>query len=81
MTARSDTREPDRLLTPGETFSLLSVADSSGWALLAQDRIPRPIKIGRRTRWSRRALEEWIADQHKAAQAKQVAHSEKRRDK
>lgn len=58
----------DQLLTPSAAFTLLGLPDSSGWALLAAGRIPRPIKIGRRTRWSRRALERWIAEQHQAAQ-------------
>lgn len=58
----------DRLLTPGEAFERLGLPPSSGWALLAQGRIPRPIRIGRRTRWSERALEQWIREQHQAAQ-------------
>lgn len=59
----------DQLLAPEDAFRLLGVATSSGWALLAAGRIPRPIKIGRRTRWSRRVLEQWIADESSAAQA------------
>lgn len=58
----------DRLLTPQEAFTLLGLPQSSGWALVADGTIPRGIKIGRRTRWSKRALEQWIATQHKAAQ-------------
>ena len=60
----------DQLLTPRETFVLLGLPESSGWAALAQGRIPQPIRIGRRTRWSRRALEGWIQEQHRAAQSR-----------
>jgi len=61
-------QELDRLLTPTETFRVLGLANSSGWAAAAAGRIPRPIRIGRRTRWSARALERWIEEQHQAAQ-------------
>ncbi len=62
-------KKEDRLLTPGEAFSALGLPPSSGWALLARGAIPRPIRLGRRTRWSRRAIEKWIEEQHQAAQA------------
>ena len=47
---------------------MLGLPVSSGWAALQQDRIPRPIRIGRRTRWSMRGLQAWIAEQSAAAQ-------------
>ena len=59
----------ERLLSAGEAFELLGLPPSSGWALLALGRIPRPIKIGRRSRWSRSELGRWIEEQHRAAQA------------
>jgi len=58
----------DRLLTPTEAFRVLGLANSSGWAAASSGRIPRPIRIGRRTRWSARALERWIEEQHVEAQ-------------
>lgn len=64
----SSETQGDRLLTPLEAFAVLGLPPSSGWAELAAGRIPRGIKIGRRTRWSQRALEGWIAEQHAAAQ-------------
>jgi predicted DNA-binding transcriptional regulator AlpA len=59
---------PDRLLTSREAFPMLGLAESSGWAALAEGRIPQPIRIGRRTRWSCRGLQAWIAEQSAAAQ-------------
>ena len=59
----------ERLLSALEAFELLGLAPSSAWALLKAGRIPRPIKIGRRSKWSQRALEQWIEEQHQAAQA------------
>jgi predicted DNA-binding transcriptional regulator AlpA len=47
---------------------MLGLPTSSGWALVAAGRIPQPIKIGRRTRWSQRLLQTWIAEQSEAAQ-------------
>ena len=74
MNSQSVTDEArDRLLTPAEAFSLLGLPSSSGWAAMAQGRIPRPVRIGRRTRWSQRALERWIHEQHQAAQAGELA--------
>lgn len=60
----------DRLLTALESASLLALPESSFWAISADAAagLPRPIKIGRRSRWSRRALEQWIREQHAAAQ-------------
>ncbi len=70
MTHSEETQtQGDRLLAAGEAFALLGVPPSSGWALLAAGKIPRPLKLGRRTRWSRVALEQWIREQHQAAQA------------
>ena len=66
-------KESDRLLTPGEVFSLLVVPPSSGWALLAHDCIPRPIRLGRRTRWSRRARKRRIEDRRQFAQSENHA--------
>lgn len=59
---------PDRLLAAAEAAVLLGLPVSSFWAVLAEGRIPYGVKIGRRTRWSQRALEQWIAEQHQAAQ-------------
>jgi predicted DNA-binding transcriptional regulator AlpA len=64
-----DTDVRDELLDASQAFQMLGLPTSSGWALVARGAIPRGIKIGRRTRWSRRALEQWIQEQHAAAQA------------
>jgi predicted DNA-binding transcriptional regulator AlpA len=68
MLTISDETSPDRLLKPEEAFEMLGLPTSSGWALVAAGRIPQPIKIGRRTRWSQRLLQTWIAEQSEAAQ-------------
>lgn len=60
----------DELLPPAEAAALLGLPISSFFAVVSAGRLPRPIKIGRRARWSRMALEIWIAEQHQAAQTK-----------
>jgi len=67
----SEPHEPDRLLRAEESATMLGLPVSSFWALVADGRIPRGIKIGRRTRWSSRALEQWIAEHHEAAQGRE----------
>lgn len=81
MTARSDTHEPDRLLNAADASALLGLPISSLWALVADGRLPRQIKLGRRSRWSQRALEEWIADQHEAAQAAQASSPQRKEER
>jgi predicted DNA-binding transcriptional regulator AlpA len=60
--------DSDQLLSAAQAFALLGLPTSSGWALLKEGRLPQPVRLGRRTRWSRRALERWIHEQHTAAQ-------------
>lgn len=67
----SETHEPDRLLDAGAAARLLGLPISSLWSLVASGCLPRQIKIGRRSRWSQRALEQWIAEQHEAAQGRE----------
>ena len=65
----SNTNTRDELIDASRAFAMLGLPTSSGWALLARGEIPRGIKIGRRTRLSRKGLEKWIAEQHAAAQS------------
>jgi prophage regulatory protein len=58
----------DRLLGVDDAARLLGLPISSLYALLAEGRVPRPVKIGRRVRWSQAGLEDWIRKQHQAAQ-------------
>ena len=60
----------DKLLSADAAAGMLGLPVSSFWALLADpsQNLPRQIKLGRRSRWSRRALEQWIREQHQAAQ-------------
>ncbi len=69
MGEHADSHVHDRLLRAEESATMLGLPLSSFWALVAEGRIPRGIKIGRRTRWSCRVLEGWIAEQSAAAQA------------
>lgn len=63
-----DQHTHDRLLRVEEAAAMLGLPVSSFWALIASGQIPRGIKIGRRTRWSLRGVEAWIAEQSAAAQ-------------
>ncbi len=73
MGEHADHHAHDRLLRAEESATMLGLPVSSFWALVADGRIPRGIKIGRRTRWSCRVLEEWIAEQSAAAQHQRVS--------
>ena len=68
MSEISEETAHDRLLGPSDAFAMLGLPLSSGWAALRQGRIPQPIRIGRRTRWSCCGLQAWIAEQSVAAQ-------------
>ena len=68
-TENDDCAGGDRLLSVDAAAELLDLPVSSFWQLLARGQLPAGIKLGRRTRWSRRALERWISEQHQAAQA------------
>jgi predicted DNA-binding transcriptional regulator AlpA len=61
-------REAVELLPPADAARLLGLAQSSFFALVAEGALPRPIKIGRRARWARKELENWIQEQHERAQ-------------
>jgi len=51
----------DRLLTFGEARATIGLSKSTVYRLLEQDALPRPIKIGKRTLFSERELQGWIA--------------------
>lgn len=52
------------LLSAKKTAELLSVSKGHFWGLHNSGRLgPLPIRLGRRTLWSRKELEAWIADE------------------
>jgi predicted DNA-binding transcriptional regulator AlpA len=51
----------DRLLTFQEALATLGISKSNAYRLLEQDALPRPVKIGKRTFFSERELQAWIA--------------------
>ena len=73
MSANPEEVPCDRLLKVEEAADMLGLPQSSFWALLAQGAVPRQIKIGRRSRWSSRELQAWIAEQSAAAQREGAA--------
>jgi predicted DNA-binding transcriptional regulator AlpA len=66
--------QKDELLPPADAARTLGLPISSFFYLVSAGELPRPIKIGRRSRWSRRMLEDWIEEQHTAAQAAPHPH-------
>lgn len=59
-----NTYEPsDRLCSLREVLSILSVSRSKLYELLESPDFPRPVKIGRRTHFSEREVQSWIASQ------------------
>ena len=47
------------LLTAGQVGELLGLSARAVWRLLASGALPRPVKLGRATRWRRREIEAW----------------------
>lgn len=52
----------DRLLSLQEALATLGISRSTCYRLLEQNALPRPIKIGKRTFFSERELQGWIAN-------------------
>ena len=48
------------LLSASELSSMLGVAKCTIWTWHSGGKIPRPVKIGRTTRWKRREIEDWL---------------------
>lgn len=44
-----------------EVAFLLNISRATAWKLDSTGRIPRPIRLGRRTLWSRSELDAWVA--------------------
>lgn len=51
------------LLKVNEVAMLLNISERSVWRLVSTEEIPRPIKLGRSRRWSREAIEQFVAKQ------------------
>lgn len=48
------------LLKIDEVAERLGIAKSTLWRLNASGKIPRPVRIGRSTRWRSDELEDWV---------------------
>lgn len=55
------------LLTVRDVARLCSLSERHWWSLVARGEAPKPIRIGRSARWSRRALLDWLDQRHSAA--------------
>lgn len=53
-----------------EVASLCNVSPRSIWSWADDRKFPQPIKLGRLRRWSVIDVQNWIAEQSRAAQAK-----------
>lgn len=60
-TSPGGTEARDRFVTFTEARETLGLSKSTIYRLLEQDALPRPIKIGKRTFFSARELQAWIA--------------------
>ena len=56
------TGERDRLICFTDALAIIGVSRSTAYRLIANDQLPRPIKIGSLTFFSERELQSWIAD-------------------
>lgn len=63
------TAEPlNRLIPQRLVCERTAMSRTTVWRRVRDGDFPRPVKIGRRTVWSERAINEWIADRHSVAQ-------------
>lgn len=54
-------QQDGRLLLDARTVAgLLSVSPRTVWSWSASGRMPRPVRVGRVTRWKRSEVERWI---------------------
>ena len=60
--------EDKRLLNVKEVATFLGISVRTVWAKSSCGEIPAPLNIGRSKRWSKGALELWIAEHHRRAQ-------------
>lgn len=51
----------DVLITAAETAKMCGVSRSSLYKLVSSGRAPKPIKLGRASRWPRQGILDWIA--------------------
>ena len=66
---RVEQHVPERLLlNVREVAELLSISERTVWKMASCRELPAPLRIGRSQRWSKKALEEWVAERHKAVQ-------------
>lgn len=65
----SQLEQNDELLPAAGAAELLGLPVSSLFFLVRQGELPRPVKLGRRSRWSKQGLLDWMKEQHTAAQA------------
>lgn len=57
------TQHPDYLIDMKYITSLTGMTDKWFYALMQQERFPKPIKLGRSSRWRLKDVEAWIAQQ------------------
>lgn len=44
-----------------ETAAMIGIGEATLWRLNSQGRIPAPVRLGRRTLWRVREIEDWLA--------------------
>lgn len=55
-------REPSKLLSRRQVGDLALLSERTVDRLVARGLLPRPFKLGAQTRWSRAAIEKWLAE-------------------
>ena len=61
MSKSAQTATVERLAIPASKVAeLLNVSERHVWALNSSDRLPQPIRLGRRVLWSRAEIAAWL---------------------
>ncbi len=62
MSTIANPRETSCIAVPvTEVARILGISVRHVWTLLAQNRLPRPVRLGRSVRWNVEELREWLA--------------------
>ena len=60
--SQCETSATTLLLTVADMARLLGISTRSVWRLTRAGRCPKPVRLGRATRWRRREVEAWVSE-------------------
>jgi predicted DNA-binding transcriptional regulator AlpA len=59
-TLETQDRPTAMLISAAELAGLMNVSERTLWRLLSADKVPKPVRFGRNTRWRLAEVRDWI---------------------